>query len=238
MNLAVITPTRRRWQALEEQAARLAPQLGPDDRWIIVIDQDHSPSGRLVEQFNQWIGAERLVWCLLCYLRPDPPVARVNHARNAGAALAPPGAHIVELDDHDLIENYALSEVRRAFDAGYDYVFGGYKQRALFQAPGGKLLSETWPNVAHAYSPGGFARNDLGADGIGLRAVRRELWNKLGGWRLDVWPCADKDFARRAEQSGAQIICLEMPLCTVTIEGDSLSAEYRGQNPTSSEKLA
>lgn len=231
MNLALITPTRRRWRALEEQAAKLAPQLGAEDRWIIVIDQDHSPSPRLVDRLNQLIGAERLVWCLLCYQRPDPPAARVNHARNAGAALAPAGYHLVELDDHDPIESYALSEIRHAFDAGWDYVFGCYKQRALFQAPGGKLVCETWPNVERTYSPGGFGRDELGADGIGLRAIRRPWWDKLGGWRLDVWPCGDIDFARRAEQAGARIVCLDVPLCTVTIEADSLSANYRGQNP-------
>ena len=231
MNLAIITPTRRRWKALEEQAIRLAPQLGVEDRWIIVIDQDHSPSSQVVERFNQLIGIERLVWCLLCYQRSDPPVACVNRARNVGAALAPPGYALVELDDHDLIDKYALSEIRHALEAGADYVFGGYKQRALFPTAGGKVLIEIWPDITRSYSPGGFARDEMGADAIGLRAIRRELWDKLGGWRLDVWPCADKDFARRAERAGASIVCLELPLCTVTIEGDSLSAEYRGRNP-------
>lgn len=231
MNLAIVTPTRNRWSAMLEQTKRIAAQIGPDDYWIIVIDQDNPPSGKFYDEFTNLIGVKRLYWALLHYLREDPPVARVNYAHNVGAALAPPGCAVVEVDDHDFIEPNALSDVRHALEAGYDYVFGCYKQQALIPTPTGKILCEPWPTVTRSYQKGGIERGDLGTDGIGLRAIRRELWDKLGGWRLDVWPCADKDFAIRAERAGASITCLESALCTVTVEGDSLSATYRGVNP-------
>lgn len=231
MNLSVVTPTCRRWVHILEQAPVLAPQLRDDDKWIIVIDNDQTPMS-VINKLNDTIGIEKLVWAQLSYLRPIPPVNRVNHARNVGAAMAPGGHHLVELDDHDLIEKYTLDEVRAAFDAGWDYVFGNYKQRAIIHGhPSGKAMVEPWPDVKRSYLPGGFSRNDTGTDGIGLRAVRRELWNSLGGWRTDVWPQADKDFAIRAEAHGARIVCLDLPLCTVTIDPDSLSGEYRGANP-------
>ena len=92
-------------------------------------------------------------------------------------------------------------------------------------------MVEPWEDVKRTYTAGGFERGELGTDGLALRAIRRELWDKLGGWDVRVWPCADKDFASRAERAGANITCLDAFLCTVTIEPDSLSAEYRGVNP-------
>lgn len=231
MNLAIITPTRRRWSAVLEQAQRLSAQIGADDRWIIVIDNDSPPDAKIHEKLKELIGPERLAFCLLHYMREEVPVARVNYAHNVGVQMAPPGYGIVELDDHDPLEPNALSELRHALEAGYDYVFGNYKQRALFPTPTGRVISETWPNVTRTYQSGGIERGELGTDGIALRAFTRELWDKLGGWDVRVWPCADKDFAIRAERSGANIVCLDAFLCTVTIEGDSLSANYRGVNP-------
>lgn len=218
--------------ALYEQAVRLAPQMHPEDCWVVVVDNDVPPQGKLFDQINGMIGAERLHWVLLQYLRQSVPVACVNHARNVGGAMAPAGFDIVEVDDHDLLENDALEQIREAFDNGADYVYGGYHQRTfIYGHPSGKIMVEPWVDVIRSYSPGGFERNDLGSDGIGPRAIRRSLWDNLGGWSLDVWPQADKDFALRAERSGAQIHCIEKPLCTVTIDADSLSGEYRGVNP-------
>jgi len=219
-------------QALYEQATRIAPQLEPDDCWVIVVDGDIPPQGKLLTAINSLIGEHRLYWVLLHYLRQAVPVARVSHARNVGGAMAPAGFDIVEVDDHDPVEPKTLELVRKAFDDGADYVFGNYRQRSfIYGHPSGRVMVEPWQDVRRSYSPGGFERNDIGADGIGLRAIRRSLWDKLGGWSLDVWPQADKDFALRAERAGASIACLPEFLCTVTIEPDSLSATYRGINP-------
>lgn len=236
MSLAIITPTRRRMHALYEQAIRLAPQLRDDDCWVIVIDQDEPPQGKMLDKFNQLIGETRLHWCLLHYLRSSVPVARVSHARNVGVAMAPAGFDIVEVDDHDPIEPNALELIRSAFDDGADYVFGGYHQRSfIYGHPSGRVMVEPWVDVTRSYAPGGFERNDLGSDGIGLRAIRRSLWDRLGGWSLSVWPQADKEFALRAERAGANIRCLPDFLCTISIDADSLSGQFRGVNPLTTE---
>lgn len=232
MPLAVITPTRLRWHWLLEQAKALAPQLGEDDLWIIATDND-LPSPKQHGQIEELIGEPRLMWCHLAYPRPDPPVCCVNRCHNAATAMAPAGYDLVEVDDHDILAQYALSEIRHAFEAGYDYVFGWYHQQALIEAPEwyrrkhpDEVTIEQWPDVRHKYSSGAFSRREIEA--IGVRAFRRWVWDKIGGWDNDSWPCADYLFATRAEIAGANIVCLEQYLSTVTIEPDSLSATYRG----------
>lgn len=228
IRLAIITPTRKRWHWLLQQARSLAPQLRDDDRWVVVVDNDQ-PDEKAIDHVSQLIGQERLIWAMLCYMRPCVPAACINRCHNVGAAIAPADAHLVEIDDHDLVEPHALDEIRLALVNDYDYVFGWHRQQALLAGPNGRDYLETWPDVRHDYARGGFERGEI--DAIGPRGIRRSLWDKLGGWDPHVWPCADKDFARRAEQAGASIVCLELPLATVTIEPDSLSAAFRGRAP-------
>ena len=224
MPLALITPTRRRWNWLTQQAEAIAPQLRDDDRWIIAIDND-VPEPGAVERITRMVGEGRLVWLDCSYARPVPPVACVNHLRNAATALAPPEADIVEVDDHDLLTPYALSEIRAALEAGYDYVFGWQHQQALIEGPNGKSYVECWPDVCHAYEPGGFERREI--DAIGVRGFTRWLWDRLGGWDARVWPGGDHFFALRAERIAARIVCLEQFLCTVLIDPQGLSGQYR-----------
>jgi hypothetical protein len=117
-------------------------------------------------------------------------------------------------------------------------VFAPFRQQALIDVPSGGRMLETWPDEKHQYYRGAFADNAIKA--IGVRAFKRWLWTKLGGWSKTVWPCGDYDFAYRAEKIGARIACLNTPLCTVMNDADSLSAAYRGRAPepqdTGSEK--
>jgi hypothetical protein len=84
---------------------------------------------------------------------------------------------------------------------------------------------ETWPAIEHRYQRGAFERREI--DAIGVRAFKRWLWTRLGGWASHVWPGGDYQFALRAEAIGAKIVCLEQPLCTVTVEAESISANNR-----------
>ena len=243
MSLALITPTRRRWHWLRKQARAIAGQLAPDDRWIIAVDNDH-PDKTIVGDIARLIPAEQISWLQLACARPRPPVACVNRLRNAATALAPAGADIVEVDDHDLLESYALAEIRSALAAGYDYIFGWYHRQAVVeketegkrdgetegeqtQNPKSKIQNhiEPWPDVQHRYQRGAFERREI--DGIGVRAFKRWLWETLGGWATNVWPGGDYHFALRAERLGASIVCLEQPLCTVTVEPESIAANSR-----------
>ncbi|HEX7379646.1 MAG TPA: glycosyltransferase family A protein [Pirellulales bacterium] len=253
MPLALITPTRRRWHWLRKQARAIAGQLAPDDCWIIIVDNDQA-NQRAVNEIAELIPARQLTWLHASYTRPEPPMGCVNRLRNAATALAPARHDIVEVDDHDLLAPYALAEIRMALAAGYDYVFGWYHQQAVVEsslslrervrvradevADYSQLPSaltpalsrreresiEPWPDVRHRYSRGAFERREI--DGIGVRAFQRWLWTKLGGWAAHVWPGGDYHFALRAEAIGAKIVCIEQPLCTVTIEAESISASF------------
>ncbi|HET6880426.1 MAG TPA: hypothetical protein VFI31_09740, partial [Pirellulales bacterium] len=144
MSLSLITPTRRRWHWLREQARAIAGQLAPLDRWIIAVDNDR-PDKTVVGDVARLIPAEQIIWLHVAYTRPEPPVGCVNRLRNAATALAPIGHDIVEVDDHDILAPYALSEIRTALAAGYDYVFGWYHQQAVVEAPPSSL--SLWERV-------------------------------------------------------------------------------------------
>lgn len=227
ISLAIVTPTRRRWQWLAQQAQRIAPQLHDNDRWIVVIDNDQAPQ-ELMDAIIEIVGPERLICCLLSYLRPEPPVGCVNVAHNAGASLAPSEHAIVEIDDHDLIEPGALDAVRTALADGADYVFGWYKQEALITGPRGQRYIEPWPFVKPTYEHGAFRKGTMGDGGAGMRAIDRKLWNDLGGWDVSAWPSGDRQLAIRAEAEATRIVCIPQFLCTVLIDPDGISATYKG----------
>lgn len=209
--LAIVTPTRGRWPHLIEQAHALAPQLGHDDLWIIGCDC--SFDGDAASKIAFIIEPRQTCWLRFDYCDIGCAVDRLA---NSLAAFAPPDLHIVEIDDHDRIEPYALSEIRHAFDAGYDYVFGWHGQRVQIEQPDGTFAWEQWPTVKRQYTPGAFARREF--DALGLRAVRRSLWDRLGGRDSRKFPLADYDMALQAEASGASIVCLQRALCCVTVE--------------------
>lgn len=220
--LGIVTPTRLRWKWLVQQAEALAPQLGPTDHWVIVVDFDE-PDQQALERIRGLVG-ERLTVAFLDYQRTSP-FARVNQARNSGVALLPPHVTgIVELDDHDIISPDALSLIRHGL-SDFDYVFGDYRQQAVIPSPMGNLL-EPWPTVERTYKAGDFQAGNIEA--IGLRAFRMTTWDRVGGWPLHIWPCADMAFAQHVEHLGLSVGHIPEVLSTVTIEPDSLSANFRG----------
>lgn len=224
MSLAIITPTRARWHWLARQAAALAPQLSPDDRWIIGVDNDELDE-RYTDRIRELIGDRLLVWAHFCYERPEPPVGIVNRLRNALVSFAPLEANLVELDDDDILSPYALAEIRHGFDAGYDYVFGWHKTVAMIESPNGEVVLEPWPDYRPRYQAGAFGRGDC--QPCGVRAIRRDLWNWLGGWNVNIWPEGNMDFCLRAEAAGAAVLCVEKPMCEVCINLDGISTKYR-----------
>jgi hypothetical protein len=232
MPLACIVPTRLRWRPwLVHQLDLLAPQLAADDAIVIVCDCDTMPP-EVFEQAREQFGP-RLTIVQLSYARADVPDGCVNRARRAGVAVTPLTHDVVEVDDHDPLERNALASIRTAFEAGADYVLSGRnRQQAIIEGPDRRLLLEVWPSFVSSYTPGAFARCEL--EPIAPRAIRRSLWEKLGGWN-DAWPQGDLAMAQRAEAIGAKIECLMVPLATVTVDADSVSGQYRGQRPEPAE---
>ena len=208
MPLAIITPTRGRFPFLIEQARALAPQLGDGDLWLIGCDNSR-PSPTTMAAIAETVPRPFLAWVDLEYAHEST----VDRVANALAAFAPPAHDIAEVDDHDPLVPDALSEIRHAFEAGYEYVFGWHEQRIRIEAGGDW---ERWPTVERDYTVGAFARHEY--DAIGLRAVRRSLWDKLGGRDSQKFPFGHYDLGVRAEAAGASIVCLQKALCTVTVE--------------------
>lgn len=122
VRLDVVTVTRDRPVDLMKQAELLAPQLGPNDRWLIANDAGTMPE-RMPWDIGALIGEENLFFVGLNYKRTSP-MGTVNRARHSICSLARPGAWIVELDDHDFIEPEALARVRDAICSGAMFVYG------------------------------------------------------------------------------------------------------------------
>jgi hypothetical protein len=208
MPLAIITPTRDRFEFLAEQATLLAPQLGPDDLWLIGCDNS-PPRPTALATIGEIVPRPFVVWMNFEYTHEST----VDRVANALVAFALPAHDIVEVDDHDPLSPDTLSEIRHAFEAGHDYVFGWHEQRIQIEAGADW---ERWPTVERDYTPGAFARHEY--DAIGLRAVRRSLWDRLGGRDSERFPFGHYDLAVRAEAAGASIVCLQKALCAVTVE--------------------
>lgn len=230
-SLAIVLPTRRRRHWLVMQLRVLSQQLKDGDTLVLVIDCDEL-DGDIMEAVNQ-IPHGNVVLMHLHYDHSND-FACVNRIRNAGAAMAPPGSAIVEVDDHDILKPDALERIRKELDDGAAYVFANCDLQAILKAPGGRLLVEPWPTVQHNYSLGAFCRNEVSV--IGTRAIARHVWDAEGGWNPQVFPGGDFDLAQRIEINAPSFVrCLDDPLCTVTTEPDSISGTNRGESPLTTE---
>ena len=213
--VGVVIPTLgtpKRCDALHDQCKRLSDQLGRLDSLVVVVDSaDPDVRGRvsyIVESFGY------LCFPIVISRGPRRKRPNVGLARNAGVVLTCSDV-IVELDDHDLIEMTAIERIRSLVH-DYDYVFGACH-----------VAGDAAGTIDPGYIPGAFARNEC--EPIGVRAIRRTLWDDLGGWdhRLTRGGCLD--FAKRAEAAGAKIVCTATPLCTITLDiDDSMMAKRVG----------
>lgn len=222
--LTVVTPTRSRWSWLANQAERLSKQLGPNDRWIVVVDNDE-PNDDSLELVGELCG-DWLNLILIHSGQEEDHRNGVTRAYNVGVALSPQDTAIVDVDDHDLLEPMALSHIRMALEAGAHYVFGNAYQQAIIPAPDGvSRLLETWPDMTRVYSPGDFAAGKISV--LGPRAYSSAVRRIIGPWRDGDWPTPDMGFARRVEEAWLHIACLPVFLSTITIDPDSISGQWR-----------
>ena len=105
--LDIVTPTRNRRVELVEQAKLIGPQLGANDRWIIVDDaSDVSVDPR---ELIPYVAKEKLVIVYLTYARGEE--GTINRARHLACSIARPDAWIVEVDDHDEAMIRAVNEL-------------------------------------------------------------------------------------------------------------------------------
>ena len=169
--LDIVTPTRNRRVELVEQAKLIGPQLGANDRWIIVDDaSDVSVDPR---ELIPYVAKEKLVIVYLTYARGEE--GTINRARHLACSIARPDAWIVEVDDHDFVVNpKALELVRDAVVRGATLVYGD----VLVEADGGRV-SDAFAKPD--YEP--WLLRDQMCPTEGVRAYPKFLYEAAGGYR-------------------------------------------------------
>jgi len=170
--LDVVTVTFNRPAAIKQQAARLIPQLGPDDRWIVVDDAPNQ-AAPFNELAHQMAVPGNFMGIRLSYVRSGQ-VGTVNQAREVGCRLARPGAWILEIDDHDIVEPDALGAVRDAICRGAVFVYGDV-QWCLEDGRLGRTFRK--PD----YRPYLFRDEMCPAEGV--RGFPKFLFEAAGGYR-------------------------------------------------------
>jgi GT2 family glycosyltransferase len=206
--LWVVVPTRDRPGQCAEQVRRLLAEEPRERVRVCVIDDGSREPPELVRDARLrqvWRGAS----------------GGPNAARHDGVSLAPVDAVIVEADDDDPIEPGALRHVAEAFaDPGVKVIYGDYWQANS----AGERFTDTCGYVEKGeYRPGEFQRR--GAIHVGLRAYRRELYDEVGGYRMDETPAGDLGLMLRFEclLKGRGIVHLARPLCTHVVDMTGVS---------------
>lgn len=242
--LDIVTPTDGlRPFPLLEQGARLAAQMGPNDRWILVgdgCDVNLTQWRHEAEQrrFVYELGRRLLGVSLHCPGRSSSQPT-LNQARHAGCSLARRNAWIVEVDDHDLIEPGCLEAIREYIGRGHLFLYGNCLQvdelgNPLPTQSGTKPDYERW-----------FLR-DVGCPCEGVRAFPAWLYRVVGGYRFDgptgpegnEFPAGDYGLFLRMEQvlDGEGFARIPRVLCH-TVRGTGVSWYLRDEQATMARRL-
>ncbi len=143
----------------------------------------------------------------------NPRRLGVNAARDIGIKAAPKDAVIVEVDDHDAPEFGALTAIAERFTAGADALYGD----VIFTNTDGTALryqdKEDYRDCLL------MEANPLG----GLRAYRREWYDRVGGYRADEFPAGHLGLFLRFAERGARIDRLAQPLCRAVLDEGCIS---------------
>lgn len=213
MNLAVITATRGRPRDLLTQAELLGKQLGPNDQWVVVEDNQADVTRVNREDLEMAFG--RSV-DLIRLSNPRQRFPGPNRAKRIGHAAA---IHdrLVELDDHDFVLPDTIGKVRKAFDDGAELIYGwcwGWRGTERMRP----------------YTRCGIRDFPKGNPCIGLRAYSRDAYRIAGGWP-DDFPAGDYVLVKRIElvlgADPARIVCIQSPLVVHGDAPDSIRRRYQ-----------
>lgn len=171
-------PTRNRQREARNQVLASLKAVNPHGGAVVLVDDNSEPPVDL-----------DALWRLhpnVLQLRTARRMG-TSAARNLGVSLSPPDALIVEVDDHDYVEPGAVDAVLDAFaDRAVHAVYGDEvrgQSRIVIEKPD--------------YRPGLFRWERPYT--TGLRAYRKSLWLRVGGYRVDEFPAGDYGFFLRAE---------------------------------------
>lgn len=147
-------------------------------------------------------------------------------ARNRGNAVAT-GDVIIDLDSDDIAIDGGIGMAVEAIDEGADYVYGDILKRGEEDV---EVERPDWrPNIL--LSRGCFV--------TGLKAYRRVLWEKIGGFDESLRSAVDLDFAIRAEEVGAVFSRVPQPLAVYREHKGQMSHEsFEAQNENARRVIA
>jgi hypothetical protein len=179
MLTTVIIPARR---CACRQAARIAAQLGPGDRIVVVRNGPAAPC-------PYCDGSDQVG--VVVTLRYPMPLGAAT-ARNAGAASAPEADILAFTDDDDLVSPDWLGTLIRPLRDGLADLVGG-----VLLVHGSDEPAVVRPGVDYWHAQALFGAN---------MAVSRVAWDLLGGFDPSFTCCEDTDLAWRAERTGLRLV--------------------------------
>lgn len=217
--LDVVTVTCNRPSDLMEQSRRLAGQLFPQDRWIVVDDasRDGAIDPRtLIEPLPH---PEQFLGVALSFIRQFPRET-VTRARHLAASLARPDAWIVEIDDHDWLERQALDAVRVAICRGATAIYGDVQLYAGMAAGPIEHKPDYAPDLFGDCNPTS-----------GLRAYPAWLYRAVGGYQDSEFPAGEYGLFRRFEEicNGQGIHRIPQVLCRRPLPDDCIAVAERAR---------
>lgn len=190
----------------------------PIDCEVVVVDDgsdDPTVIARLQEAYPS----------IVCVRLPENK--GVSVARNRGNAVAS-GRIIIDLDSDDLLLDGTIQLAIEGIEDGADYLYGDIIRRR-----GGSEEVVTRPD---------WEANLLlqrGCFVTGLKAYRKVLWQRVGGFDETIRSAVDLDFALRCEEAGAVFKRVPEPLVVYREHAGQISQEDRaGQKENAKQVLS
>jgi glycosyltransferase involved in cell wall biosynthesis len=159
----------------------------------------------------------------------DRPNTGAAGARNAGAAAARGTWLAFQDSDDEWLPGKLARQMARLLAPGADFV-GAYcgllTLGGLASRPGERLTLAYTPRPAVSPVEGDILEPLLGGNMVSTQTlvVRRDLFEKLGGFDPDLTPIEDWDFAIRLAQAGP-VACIDEPLVHQRFSPNSITRD-------------
>jgi len=178
---SVVIPTYNRADEITRQVSSIKDEVGRLGGKIVIVDDGST------DETAQRLGLFRGPFIHYLHFPENRGVARV---RKRGNDYVPKDHIVIELDDHDILEEGAVERILWEFrDPDVHVVYTDCK---LMGADGN--VYQTWRKPD--YEPGLYRKNCFAA---GVRAYRKKLYAAVGGYRLDEFPAEDYALFLRME---------------------------------------
>jgi len=162
---------------------------------------------------------------LVCLRLPENSGVAV--ARNRGNSVAS-GNVIIDLDSDDLLLDGAIQMVIEEVENGADYLYGDIIRR---REDGEEVVTRPEWEANLLLQRGCFV--------TGLKAYRKVLWQRVGGFDETIRSAVDLDFALRCEEAGAVFKRVPEPLVVYREHEGQISQKDRaGQKENAKQVLS